>query len=67
MRYLFDGHKVKAFTDDGQEMVYCPELDDWEPAQPAQPIPEVRPEVWNDTPVDPALAMDAVRALCKGT
>ena len=26
--------------------------------------PEVPPEVWNDTPIDPDRAMAAVRAMC---
>jgi hypothetical protein len=31
-----------------------------------EPKPEVCPEVWNTTKVDPEYAMEMVRSMCKG-
>lgn len=34
--------------------------------EPAEPIPEIPPECWNDRPISGVTCMEAVRSLCGG-
>lgn len=36
-----------------------------EEVEPAKPIPEIPPPVWDSRPIDAQRCMDAIHALCK--